>query len=43
MPYAVFVAASIIPETGFVTSPVRPFKPPTKNPPIPLYWAPLTG
>lgn len=43
MPYAVFVVASIIPETGFITNPVNPFNPPTKNPGSPSFYAPLTG
>lgn len=43
MPQNVCVVASKIPDTGFTTKPVRPFSPPRKNPPMPLYWAPYTG
>ena len=42
-PSAVLLAASIIPVTGFVTSPVIPLSPPIKNPPIPPLEAPFTG
>ncbi len=43
MPSAVFVVASTIPETGLIRRPVIPFKPPTKNPGNPSFYAPLTG
>ena len=35
--------ASITPLTGFTISPVIPFKPPLKNPPIPYLSAPFIG
>jgi hypothetical protein len=43
IPSNVFVVASNKPETGLTTSPVIPFIPPKKKPPIPLYCAPFTG
>jgi len=43
IPSAVFVVASIIPETGFITNPVIPLSPPKKKPGSPSFSAPLTG
>jgi len=43
IPSAVFVVASIIPDTGLITSPVIPFNPPNKNPGKPSFYAPFTG
>lgn len=43
IPYAVFVVASIIPETGFIINPDNPFMLPIKNPGSPSFSAPLTG
>ena len=43
IPSAVLVVASMMPDTGLMTKPVRPFRPPKKNPGKPFFYAPLTG
>ena len=43
MPSAVFDAASITPEIGFITKPPIPLAAPSKNPGRPFFSAPWTG